>query len=106
MKCEKCHTYQNLKVYLQLLVNFENCIDDFVKKTEPKIPYDLLIASYAKKIFTEKNKRVKPISADIDADIANASKKIIEKHLEKYSDRRILAQVIELNKYLKKKNRL
>lgn len=98
---------------MELTVQFKKYTNDYIKKDE-EIPDDKLRECLAKNIFAEQNVRVStflrkflwhsstcvllfklnPISNHSEADVNAASQQLIQSHLHRFANFRILAQVI------------
>ncbi|RMZ96223.1 SSUH2 -like protein [Brachionus plicatilis] len=93
--CRTCAGSGRLRWYLQLIVEFKNNKDDFFSKTE-FVPDKLLKKCVVETIFSDTNYRVFPVTNHPNQYINEASSNLLNQHLNKFSQSRILSQRHEI----------
>lgn len=93
--CSNCAGTGQLTWFLQVVVDFTNHENDFLKDTvEDDIPDEMIRLAVPQVLFEEMNLRVQPISHHDDPDINKSSVNIIAIHQQRFGNQKILSQVI------------
>ncbi len=93
-QCDSCLGTGQLKWFLELVVNFTNHVDDFLKDTAvDDIPDSVIRLARAELLFEEINLRVQAINHHSDPDINKSSASLISKHQLQFGNQKILSQV-------------
>ncbi|XP_040889873.1 protein SSUH2 homolog isoform X1 [Toxotes jaculatrix] len=91
--CSVCHGSQNLLHFILLTVTWKNNVDDFIPDRQPDFPDKKFEKVTGDPFFIDENVLVYPIQGFPDQEICDASTKMINEHLNRYSSTsRILQQ--------------
>ncbi|XP_068170778.1 protein SSUH2 homolog isoform X2 [Antennarius striatus] len=83
--CSVCHGSQNLLHFIQLTVTWKNNVSDFVPDRQPDFPDEKFEKVTGDPFFIDENVLVYPIRGFPDQEICDASSRLIQEHLQRFS---------------------